>query len=278
MLENTPDERCHDNGESESDGVMCKEILVVHLFLHGIGFALDGFRVCEDRAVARRVDATDKLFPEGKALQDAEDLVQGELEVPSLGAACPGEEETEKNRIADEQMNRYGNGHDIVEYGMDKSQKMVFDLGAGISGQFRFVQHKLHVFIGVDDDIAVDDFVNDFQIIGQVCIVADNGAFDIDAIVKNDVVADDERAFQSAVLFDTVIVSHEDGVSGGGVASVVFIKGASTHDDGRAAEDDVVLRFVARQAAMPRIDDQGEVEVEIVLDGADRLFLRDADA
>ena len=62
------------------------------------------------------------------------------------------------------------------------------------------------------------------------------------------------------------------------MASVVFIEGASTHDDGRAAEDDVVLRFVARQAAMPRIDDQGEVEVEIVLDGADRLFLRDADA
>ena len=121
VLENTPDKRCHDNGESESDGVMCKEILVVHLFLYGVGFALDGFRVCEDRAVARRVDASDKLFPEGKALQDAEDLVQGELEVPSLGAACPGEEETEKNRIADEQMNRYGNGHDIVEYGMDKS-------------------------------------------------------------------------------------------------------------------------------------------------------------
>ena len=73
----------------------------------------------------------------------------------------------------------------------------------------------------------------------------------MDAIVQNDVVADDERAIQRTVLFDTDIVSHEDGVSGGWVASVVFIEGASAHDDGRAAEDDVVLCFVARQAALP---------------------------
>ena len=133
VLEDTPDERCHDNGESETEGVMGKEILVVHLSLCGGWFALDGFRVCEDRAVARRVDAADELFPEDKALQDAGYLVQGELEVPSFGTACPSEEEAEENRIADEQMDRYGNGHDIVEYGMDKSQKVVFDMGAGIS-------------------------------------------------------------------------------------------------------------------------------------------------
>ena len=145
---------------------MGKEILVVHLFLRVVLAALDGFRICEDRAVARRVDASYKLFPQDEALQDAGRLVQGELEVPSFGCSGPCKEEAEENRIADREVNGNGDRHDIVENGMDEAQKVVLDMGTGVSGQLRFVQHELYVFIWIDDDVAIHNLVNDFQIIG----------------------------------------------------------------------------------------------------------------
>ena len=76
-----------------------------------------------------------------------------------------------------------GDGHDVVERGMDSSQKIIPDLGSGVSGQFLFVQHDFHIFVRVNDDIAVDEFVNDFQIIGDVCVVKDDRTFDVNSFI-----------------------------------------------------------------------------------------------
>ena len=95
---------------------------------------MDEFRICKYRTVTVRwVDASDELFPQDKALQYARYLVQGEFEIPSLCTACPDEEETEENRIADKQMNGDGNGHDKVENGVDETENVVFDMGTGVS-------------------------------------------------------------------------------------------------------------------------------------------------
>ena len=84
-----------------------------------------------------------------------------------------------------------GDGHDVVESATDGRQKIIPDLGSGVSGEFLFVQYDFHIFVRVYDDIAVDEFVNDFQIIGDVCVVKDNGTFDMDSFVQDDIVAND---------------------------------------------------------------------------------------
>ena len=132
---------------------------------------------------------------------------------------------------------------------MDEAQKVVLDMGAGVSGQFWFVQHELYVFIRIDDDIAVHNLVNDFQVIGQVCIIADDRAFDMDIFVQNDIVSNDGRTVDRAIVFDTDVVAKENGVFLGRVSFIVFIEGATAHDYGGAAEDDIVFRLVAGEAA-----------------------------
>ena len=88
-------------------------------------------------------------------------------------------------------MDRDGDGHDVVESAVDGGQKIIPDLGSGVSGQFLFVQHDFHVFVGVYDDIAVNEFVYDFQIIGDVCVVKNDRAFDMDSFIQDDIVAND---------------------------------------------------------------------------------------
>ena len=176
-----------------------------------------------------------------EALQDAGYLVEREFEIPSLGAACPGEEETEEDRIEDEQMDGDGDGHDVVENGMDGTQEIIPDLGSGVSGEFLFIQHDLHIFVRVDDDVSVDELVNDFQIIGDVCVVKDDGAFDMDILIQNDVVANDQRPLQGAVMFDTDIVPQKNGVLWGMLSFFFVVESTASHNDRRTAEDDIVL-------------------------------------
>ncbi len=171
MLEDTHDEGGHDDGKSEPDGVMSQKILVIHLALNGILATLDGFRICEDRAFSGGISATDELLSAGEALQDADGVVERKFVVPAFGVAGPCEKDAEEYCVAYEQMDGDGDGHDVIEDGMDCGQKIILDVCSGVSGQFLFVQHDFHVFIRVYDDIAVDELVNDFQIIGDVCVI-----------------------------------------------------------------------------------------------------------
>ena len=207
MLEDTHDEGGHDDGESKPDGVMRQEILVIHLALNGILAALDGFRIREDRAFCGGISATDELLSPGNALQDADDLVERKFVVPAFGVARTSEKDAEEYCVAYEQMDGDGDGHDIVESGVDCGQKIILDVCSGVSGKFLFVQYDFHVFVRVNDDIAVDD----------------------------------QRAFQGTVVFDTDIVSNKDCVFRGRLTFVVFVESATSHNDRRAAKDDIVL-------------------------------------
>jgi hypothetical protein len=91
--------------------------------------------------------------------------------------------------------------------------------------------------------------------------------------VQNDIVSDDGRTVDGTVVFDADIVAKENGVFLGSMFFIAFIETATAHDNGGAAEDDVVFCLVAGEAAWLRAVEQRDVKIEVVLNGVDVLYL-----
>ena len=116
-------------------------------------------------------------------------------------------------------------------------------MDSGVS-QYIAIHTDLCVFDGIDDRMDVDDLVGEFQMVGNICVVKDDGTFEMDGLFEKNIVADNDGASQRAVALESDIVTDEDAVFLGGgrrLFAAVHVKFASLLDDGSHSENDTVL-------------------------------------